>query len=75
MSVAKCHCQRQRKAYSFPICLLHRFSGAALFENDLTSWDLAAATDISYMFDGATSFTGAGLSGWNVGAVTTTRDM
>lgn len=50
-----------------------RFSGAIVFENDLSTWTTTVATDLSFMFQDAASFTGIGLSSWDVSNARLTR--
>ena len=40
------------------------------FNEDLSRWNVSRVTDISFMFKGATAFTGAGIGCWDVSSVT-----
>ena len=44
------------------------------FNGDISSWDVSAVTDMSYMFYNATAFNGD-LRLWNVSAVTNMECM
>jgi surface protein len=45
------------------------FSGANLFNHDISSWDVSQVTDMSFMFDGAASFN-QNIGSWDVSSVT-----
>lgn len=45
------------------------FKDASSFDADLSKWNVAAATNMSFMFLFATSFKGSGLDGWSIGNV------
>jgi surface protein len=45
------------------------FAGAIVFNKNLNSWSVSAVTDMSYMFNNATSFAGI-IDDWDVAAVT-----
>lgn len=48
----------------------YTFRDLALFNGDLTSWDVSGVTSMFGMFFNCTSFSGIGLDTWNVGNVT-----
>ncbi len=50
------------------------FSGAGLFNGDISGWDVAAVTDFSETFAGATSFN-QDIGGWDTGNATTMAGM
>jgi surface protein len=52
----------------------YMFSGAASFNQDLTTWVTSGVTNMSHMFTGATIFNGD-ISGWDTSAVTDMSHM
>ena len=47
------------------------FKDATVFDANVTTWDARSAVDLSFAFNGASAFRGAGVSSMNVAAVTT----
>ena len=46
------------------------FYNTALFDQDISSWDVGALENVSYMFNNASAFSNNDLSEWNVTNVT-----
>jgi surface protein len=55
--------------------MVSMFSGAGLFNGDLSRWNLAKVRDTSFMFNHSYSFEGLGLSSWNVSSVENMEHM
>ena len=53
------------KVYTFS----QMFAGVKLFDADLSAWDTSSAIYMTRFFRGATAFTGAGVSSWDVARV------
>lgn len=51
------------------------FQFATSFNGDLSNWNTSNVADMSYMFAYATGFEGKGVWEWNVGKVTTVKQM
>jgi surface protein len=51
------------------------FDGASSFNGNISSWNTAAVTDMSYMFHGASSFNPDDLSNWDTSAVASMKSM
>ena len=50
------------------------FSGAYVFNGNISNWNVSSVTDMSYMFNGAEVFDGD-ISNWNVSSVTNMSEM
>jgi surface protein len=46
--------------------MLEMFRQCPAFNQNVSSWDTHSVTDMRYMFEGATLFTGTGLDGWQL---------
>ncbi|BAX79361.1 BspA family leucine-rich repeat surface protein [Labilibaculum antarcticum] len=51
------------------------FRDATRLDADVNEWDVSSVTNMSYMFVGATSFTGKGIDKWDVGNVNKMYEM
>jgi len=51
------------------------FEGAAVFNQDLSNWNMPKVTDMSFMFAKAENFEGKGLKTWNVDNVINMANM
>ena len=52
------------------------FSNSTSFNGDMQDWDTSNVTNMSYMFDNATAFSGGGnISLWDISSVETMEDM
>jgi surface protein len=55
--------------------MVSMFSGAGLFNGDLSRWNLAKVRDMSFMFNHSYSFEGFGVSSWDVSSVENMEHM
>ena len=51
------------------------FYFASEMNSDLSKWNVAKVTSLSYTFGSASKFTGAGLGSWDIAKVTTMNDI